>query len=78
MVLTPSTMLPLNTPAPDFSLPDAQGKTVSLSDFQGAPALVPQAGAAVQLAPGNGRITQYEFGALVHGRQQDDGYRQEE
>ena len=40
MVLTPSTMLPLNTPAPDFSLPDAQGKTVSLGDFKGAPALL--------------------------------------
>ena len=25
----------LNTPAPDFSLPDWQGKHVRLSDFQG-------------------------------------------
>lgn len=34
MVLTPSTMLPLGTKAPDFSLPDTvSGKTVSLSDF---------------------------------------------
>ena len=40
MVLTPSTMLPLGTPAPDFSLPSVDGRTVSLSDFVGAPALL--------------------------------------
>lgn len=40
MVLTPSTMLPLGTQAPDFSLPDAHGKTVKLSDFANAPALL--------------------------------------
>lgn len=40
MALTPSTMLPLGTTAPDFKLPDANGKTVSLVDFKGAPALV--------------------------------------
>jgi len=40
MVLTPSTMLPLGTKAPDFSLPNVDGKTVSLSDFEGAPALL--------------------------------------
>src|SRR5690606_13396916 len=40
MSLTPSTMLPLGTPAPDFSLPDTLGNTVSLRDFEGAPALV--------------------------------------
>lgn len=34
MVRTPSTMLPLGTPAPDFSLPDVKGVTKSLSDFQ--------------------------------------------
>ena len=28
-------MLELNTPAPDFTLPDADGKMVSLSDFTG-------------------------------------------
>ncbi len=28
-------MLELNTPAPDFTLPDADGKMVSLSDFAG-------------------------------------------
>lgn len=40
MVLTPSTMLPLGTQAPDFSLPDAvSGKTVSLSDYAGKPLL---------------------------------------
>lgn len=38
MVLTPSTMLPLGTKAPDFSLPNVDGKSVSLGDFAGAPA----------------------------------------
>jgi peroxiredoxin len=33
-------MLPLGTRAPDFRLPDTKGKTVSLSDFKTAPALV--------------------------------------
>ncbi len=33
MVRTASTMLPLGTRAPDFSLPDTDGKSVSLSDF---------------------------------------------
>lgn len=40
MVLTPSTMLPLGTKAPDFSLPNVDGRTVSLGDFKGAPALL--------------------------------------
>ena len=40
MVMTPSTMLPLGTAAPNFSLPDTDGKTVSLRDFQQAPALL--------------------------------------
>ena len=41
MALTPSTMLPLGTPAPDFSLPDATSdNSVSLSDFEGARALL--------------------------------------
>jgi peroxiredoxin len=40
MVRTPSTMLPLGTPAPDFSLVNVDGKTISLSDFRRAPALV--------------------------------------
>jgi len=40
MVLTPSTMLPLGTAAPDFTLPDASGKSVSLDDFAGANALL--------------------------------------
>jgi peroxiredoxin len=40
MVQTASTMLPLGTAAPDFSLPDVDGRVVSLSDFDDAPALV--------------------------------------
>jgi peroxiredoxin len=40
MVRTNSTMLPLGTQAPDFSLVNIDGKTVSLADFQGAPALL--------------------------------------
>lgn len=34
MSLTPSTMLPLGTQAPDFTLPDINNKPVSLSDFK--------------------------------------------
>ena len=37
MALTPSTMLALGTPAPDFRLPDPDGRTVALSDFASAP-----------------------------------------
>jgi len=40
MSLTPSTMLPLGTAAPDFRLPDTNGKTVSLAEFKNAPALL--------------------------------------
>jgi len=40
MVLTPSTMLPLGTSAPDFALPNIDGKTVKLADFAGKPALL--------------------------------------
>jgi peroxiredoxin len=40
MALTPSTMLPLGTTAPDFKLPDTSGKTVSLSDFKDKTALL--------------------------------------
>jgi peroxiredoxin len=40
MALTPSTMLPLGTTAPDFQLPDTNGKTVSLADFKNAPVLL--------------------------------------
>ncbi len=36
MVATASTMMPLGTQAPPFSLPDTEGKTVSLSDFEGS------------------------------------------
>ena len=41
MVKVASTMLALGTEAPDFSLPEpATGETVSLADFQDAPALL--------------------------------------
>jgi peroxiredoxin len=40
MALTPSTMLPLGTEAPDFKLPDTNGKTVALEDFKDKPALL--------------------------------------
>ena len=40
MVRTASTMLPLGTHAPDFSLVNVDGQTVSLGDFAGAPALL--------------------------------------
>lgn len=41
MVLTPSTMLALSTPAPEFQLPDAvSGATISLSTFAGNKALL--------------------------------------
>ena len=35
MVRTPSTMLPLGTPAPDFALPNVDGRTVTLADAAG-------------------------------------------
>jgi peroxiredoxin len=38
--MTASTMLPLRTKAPHFSLPDTAGKTVSLSDFDDASVLL--------------------------------------
>ena len=40
MAATPSTMVPLGTPAPPFSLPDAHGKVVSLDSLRDAPALL--------------------------------------
>lgn len=40
MALTPSTMLELGTPAPDFSLPDTEGQIVTLSHYQNAKVLV--------------------------------------
>ncbi|NDC53634.1 MAG: thioredoxin family protein [Planctomycetia bacterium] len=35
MVRTPSTMLPLGTPAPDFTLPNVDGRTVALAEAAG-------------------------------------------
>ncbi len=40
MAETPSTMLELGTPAPDFRLPDTDGRTVSLADLTGGKALL--------------------------------------
>jgi peroxiredoxin len=40
MVRTPSTMLELGTTAPDFRLPDTEGRIWTLDDFQDAPALL--------------------------------------
>ncbi len=40
MVATASTMLPLGTSAPNFSLPDLAGADVSVDDFTAAPALL--------------------------------------
>src|SRR5690606_23480068 len=40
MARTPSTMLPLGTPAPDFSLPNIDGRTLTLADFADAQGLV--------------------------------------
>jgi peroxiredoxin len=40
MAATPSTMLELGTPAPDFRLPDSDGHSVSLADFAGSKALL--------------------------------------
>jgi peroxiredoxin len=40
MALTPSTMLPLGTTAPDFKLPDTNGKMVARADFKDTPLLV--------------------------------------
>jgi len=40
MVAVPSTMLELGTSAPNFSLPDTEGRTVSLQDFRDARALL--------------------------------------
>ena len=40
MAATPSTMAPLGTRAPDFSLPDHTGAPISLSDFENARGLL--------------------------------------
>jgi peroxiredoxin len=40
VVLTPSAMVALGTQAPGFALPDTEGRTVRLEDFDGRPLLV--------------------------------------
>lgn len=40
MAVTPSTMLPLGTPAPDFRLPASDGRVWARDDFAQAPALL--------------------------------------
>src|ERR1039457_7584226 len=40
MALTPSTMLPLGTVAPDFKMPDTRGKITSRADFKDKAALL--------------------------------------
>lgn len=40
MALTPSTMLPLGTQAPDFALPGSDDKAAKLTDFAQSPALL--------------------------------------
>ena len=40
MAETPSTMVPVGTPAPDFALPDPNGVVHTLSDFAASPTLV--------------------------------------
>jgi peroxiredoxin len=40
MAETPSAMVPLGTPAPDFRLPDTDGKMLARDDFTDAPALL--------------------------------------
>ncbi len=40
MAATTSTMVTLETSAPNFSLPDTEGHIVTLADFEGAPALL--------------------------------------
>jgi peroxiredoxin len=40
MVMTPSTMLPLGTSAPEFALPDTDGRIVRSGDFADAEALL--------------------------------------
>jgi peroxiredoxin len=39
MAETPSTMIPLGTPAPDFALPDTEGRIVTLASLSDAPGL---------------------------------------
>jgi peroxiredoxin len=40
MAATPSVMMPLGTRAPEFALPDTDGRIVRRTDFQDAPALL--------------------------------------
>ena len=50
MVATPSTMLELGTPIPDFALPNAvDGSTVTPQDYEGKQALLVMSPAQVSL-----------------------------
>lgn len=44
MARTESTMVPLGTPAPDFRLPDTEGRVWTLEEFDDASALLVASG----------------------------------
>jgi peroxiredoxin len=79
MVKTASTMLPLGSQAPDFSLVSASGQTISLSDFDEAPALLVMfmcnhCPFVVHVAPELARLTQeyQEKGVAIVGINSND------
>ena len=79
MVKTASTMLPLGSQAPDFSLVSASGQTISLSDFDEAPALLVMfmcnhCPFVIHVAPELARLTQEyrEKGVAIVGINSND------
>ena len=79
MVKTASTMLPLGSQAPDFSLVSASGQTISLSDFDEAPALLVMfmcnhCPFVIHVAPELARLTQeyQEKGVAIVGINSND------